>query len=137
MQKYFFARVATALALAALPLSLFSAPGEADSLPAGFIPVEYIESTGTQFINPRLTAGNSMSLDMKIETTSTTSGDRAFFGTGWSNNQYLMTFQSGYFKFYGDSAAICAISANTPYTITAGGGKVTVLNEKSGVGSSG
>ena len=136
MQKYFFARVATALALAALPLSLFSAPGETDSLPEGFIPVEYIESTGTQFINTLLTASNSMSLDMKIETTGATSDERAFFGASWSRNQYLLFSQGGYFKFAGDSAAICAIDANTPYTITAGGGKVTVLNEKTGVESS-
>ena len=133
MQKCFFARVATALALAVLPLTLFS---KTDSVPAGFIPVEYIESTGTQFINTLLTAGNSMSLDMQIETTGTTSGERAFFGTTWSVNQYLLFSQGGYFKFAGDGAAICAIDANTPYTITAGGGKVTVLNEKTGVESS-
>ena len=133
MQKYFFARVAPALALDVLPLNLFS---KTDSVPAGFIPVEYIESTGTQFIDPLLTAGNSMSLDMKIETTDTTSGARAFFGRDWGNNQYLLTSQGGYFKFYGDSAAICAIAANTPYTITAGGGTVTVLNEKDGTENS-
>ncbi|NLF84498.1 MAG: hypothetical protein GX571_00145, partial [Lentisphaerae bacterium] len=101
----------------------------AASLPAGYQAVAYIESTGSQYINPNLTVGNSTSLDLKLTTSTQTSGNYAFFGRVWGNNEYLMTFQSGSFKFYGDSSAICVIAANTDYTVTASNTTVSVLKE--------
>lgn len=116
-----------ALVLALVSLGVLC--DRAMSLPAGYQAVAYIQSTGTQYINPDLTVGNSTSLELKLTTSTQTSGNYAFFGRGWSNSEYLLTFQNGSFKFYGDGSAICAIAANTDYTVTASNTTVSVVNE--------
>ena len=69
-------------------------------LPAGYTQVEYIESTGSQYIDTDIVPGTSTAVDFTFNLVAYESG-KAFFGQKWSNNYYLFNEQSDKFYFHG------------------------------------
>ena len=91
-------------------------------LPEGYIPISYLESTGTQTIDPNLSVQSSWSLSFEFATLGF-HANTAFFGMVWGGSSYMLTEQSnnnGFF-FWADGNGTPITStfyANTDYTFT-------------------
>ena len=69
-------------------------------LPDGYTQVEYIESTGSQYIDTFVVPDATTAVDFKFNLVAYESG-KAFFGQKWSNSNYLFNEQSDKFYFHG------------------------------------
>ena len=111
-----------------LPLTLLARFGDARP-PAGYVPLAYIESTGTQWIDTKTVAqGANTSVEMDV-TATTTPTDTAFFGYSWSGNQYLLILRSGNILFYGPGTTVAPYVAKHDYRLSVANGTVTVIDE--------
>ena len=96
MKKLFVAAFACAMACGVFGNYIQAWRG----LPAGYAQVEYIESTGSQYIDTDIVPGTSTAVDFTFNLVAYESG-KAFFGQKWSNNYYLFNEQSDKFYFHG------------------------------------
>lgn len=81
-------------------LQLYNVANRNSELPDGFEQLQYIESTGTQYIN----LGNIITSDTSatIEYMPTSiSGNQAIFGGSWAGNKFLLDIQSSRWYFHG------------------------------------
>ncbi|MBQ6926121.1 MAG: hypothetical protein IJQ73_15910 [Kiritimatiellae bacterium] len=111
-----------------LPLTLLARLGN-PRVPAGYVPLEYIESTGTQWIDTKTVAqGANTSVEMDV-TATTTPSDTTFFGYAWNSNQYLLLLRGGNILFYGPGTSVAPYVANHDYRFSVTNGTVTVIDE--------
>ena len=97
--------------------------------PTGYVPLEYIESTGTQWIDTKVVAqGANTSLEMDI-TATTTPTETAFFGYNYNGNQYLLILRNGNILFYGPGTTVAPYVASHDYRLSVTNGTVTVIDE--------
>ena len=60
-------------------------------LPLGYTPLEYIESTGTQYIDTGITGTQDTAIETKFINLSSDSSTTVLIGDGWSNSSYLLS----------------------------------------------
>lgn len=111
---------------------LFMRKGEthtdpATGLPAGFTKLEYIQSTGTQYVNTGVLVSKNLEIKLKFMLTSTTNnGIVGYMQSTSSGTNRFAVFQHGgawYFDFGNESTGRISggsFSTNTLYDITAG-----------------
>ena len=110
MQKARGLKIAT-LAVAALAcLDAWAA------LPEEYQEVEYIESTGTQYINTGVVPGAMFGVTARLNT-GTYKHESAFFGTDWTTYRYCFRQQSNNFYFHGNSTTLCAVQSGVDCTV--------------------
>lgn len=86
-------------------------------LPSDYQEVEWIESTGTQYINTGVVPGAMFGVTARLNT-GTYKHESAFFGTAWDTYRYLFRQQSNNFYFHGNSTTICGVQSGTDCTVT-------------------
>ena len=69
-------------------------------LPSGYTQVEYIESTGSQYIDTGIAPDTTTAVDFTFNLVQSVD-NKAFFGQGWNGNRFLFNQQSSQFKFHG------------------------------------
>lgn len=69
-------------------------------LPADYTQVEYIESTGTQYIDTGIAPTPTTAVDFMFNLVKY-ENQKAFFGQGWSGGRYLFNQQNNNFNFHG------------------------------------
>lgn len=84
-------------------------------LPAGYTQVEYIESTGTQYIDTGIAPTTATAVDFMFNLVKY-ENQKAFFGQGWSNSRYLFNQQNSNFHFHG-GGALSGDLANGTYAL--------------------
>ena len=87
------------------------------ALPEEYQEVEYIESTGTQYINTGVVPGAMFGVTARLNT-GTYKHESTFFGTDWNTYRYLFDQQSNNFYFHGNSTTICAVQSGVDCTVT-------------------
>ena len=94
---------------------LFAVPAVAATLPAGYTELQYIESTGTQYIDTGYTFsdGNKLVLDVNPYLDATS----AFFGANSSGKEFLLSRSNIYFG--GNLLTTNQFVQNKPYNIIA------------------
>lgn len=70
------------------------------TLPEKYIQVEYIESSGTQYINTGVVPTTNLRLDLTFVPRSDGQTDNAMFGASWSNNGFLLTAYRDNVRFH-------------------------------------
>ncbi len=81
-----------------LTIKALSKASSGGPLPAGYIPVEYLESTGNQSIALGISTTAAWEMEMNFSPTSI-SGSTALFGGGWGTAS-LLSNHSGTFKYW-------------------------------------
>lgn len=117
MKKVLRSSVKAMVSCAAL---LFGFVTLAAGLPTGFQEVEWIESTGKQYIDLGFKVDkNKTGLVMQFNSGAYADGS-AYFGTAFNYNNYLFLQQRNMYKFYGSGGHldIATISENCDMTIT-------------------
>ena len=90
---------------------------EAAELPAEYQEIEYLQSSGTQYINTGVVPGAMFGVTARLNT-GTYKHESAFFGTAWDTYRYLFRQQSNNFYFLGNTTTICAVQSDTDCTVT-------------------
>ena len=90
---------------------------EAAVLPAEYQEIEYLQSSGTQYINTGVVPGAMFGVTARLNT-GTYKHESAFFGTDWNTCRYCFRQQSNNFYFYGNSTTICDVQSDTACTVT-------------------
>ena len=70
-------------------------------LPRGYNQLEYIRSTGTQYIKTGMLPGTTTTVEMDFNTGPYVN-NTTFFGQAWSGSQYLFIKQDNVYKFFGN-----------------------------------
>ena len=81
--------------------------------------VEYIESTGTQYINTGVSCNaNEIEVRLKMRTGASVS-TQAILGGSWAANGFFLMLFNGMFRFHSGNSVITPVSAtpNTDYDI--------------------
>ena len=96
----------------------------------GYALLDYIESSGTQWINTGFTTTAETAIEMDF-TTLADNGNHAYFCGDWAVNGHLLVANGGNFCFFGISHNVGAFSANRHLKIQTipGGGKTVVLSD--------
>lgn len=79
-------------------------------LPADYVAVEYIESTGAQTINAIYTAGKDTKVEIDFMP-QLTSSETAIFGSSWGGGSWLFLTRSGTFQVYAGGTSFGSGSA--------------------------
>ena len=82
------------------------------SLPNGYRQLRSITSTGTQAIKTLLYPTSNMTVEMTFNTGPYES-ERAFFGQGYSNNNFLFVKKDNKYKFYGGGTVVSDLRNNS------------------------
>ena len=69
-------------------------------LPNEYVAVEYIESTGTQYIDTGIIPNTETQVDISFIPASANQSDHAIFGAAWTNNGFSLITHDSYFSFY-------------------------------------
>ena len=69
-------------------------------LPSGYRQLEYIRSTGTQYIKTGMLPTANTTVELKFNAKGV-SNDTTFFGQGWGNSNFLFIRQNDVYKFFG------------------------------------
>ena len=88
------------VAAIAVTVGMLFAKGEV-SLPSGYTPIEYIQSTGAQYIKTGLKVSGSMTIDITYSHFQNVNNGTIFSNGHWSGKSYMWMFQ-GNFKLWGD-----------------------------------
>ena len=110
--------------------ALLACVAHAVSLPSGYTPVEYIESTGSQYIMPIVSVvNNDTSIELKMTMPGTIVDTKAIFGHNWTTGGYQLTIQNGKsFRFYGSGGILCYAEPDKSYTFTSASGTATMID---------
>lgn len=71
------------------------------ALPDGYIPIEWIESTGGQYIDTGVDAGANTTIDMSFGRCVYENGSTLFGKDVWDPHGWLFIMQNGHFRFFG------------------------------------
>lgn len=107
MKKLMFAAAMVAVAFGA----------EAAALPSEYQEIEYLQSSGTQYINTGVVPGAMFGVTARLNT-GTYKHESVFFGTDWNTYRYCFRQQNNNFCFHGNSTTICAVQSDTDCTVT-------------------
>ena len=83
------------------------------SIPAGYVPVEYIESTGTQYIDTGCIPSSGLMLEINLEPNSSGVSEHAIFGSAWSANGFFLMFYQGKIRWHSRGASVDVSDYNT------------------------
>ena len=88
-------------------------------LPPGYRQLEYIRSTGTQYIKTGMLPTANTTVELKFNAKDAVN-DATFFGQGWGNSNFLFIRQNDKFKFFGTSTVVGDLSDDdlTAYVTT-------------------
>lgn len=87
-------------------------------LPAGYTPLEYIQSSGTQYISTRYIPSVYTTVALKLN--SQMIQDSAIFGSEWALNGFFLMFYDAKFRWHSsDAVNSYTITENTDYTVKA------------------
>lgn len=92
-------------------------------LPSNFTQLEYIESSGTQYVDTNFKPNQNTKLEIKVQTTQTTGGGIAVCDTAWQSNGFgVWVNAAGYgnattqnVAFYGEEPIAAILDRNTLY----------------------
>ncbi len=99
----------TILALCASICAAMTTFGADGTLPPSFVRLDYIESNGKQCIDPNFMPTATTTFEARFRPL-TSSGNHSIFGTGWSNDRFLLNIQSWRFKFHGNGTDLMNIN---------------------------
>lgn len=106
------------------------------SLPSGYTPIEYIQSSGTQYIDTGFKANQDTKVVMRVALTAVMRDEDAFFGgrTTSTSKAYMLSYNSDssfYRYFYGNSYYTTALTGDpmTKQVIIYDKNTVTIGNE--------
>ena len=83
-------------------VQLYSVENRSGELPSGFEQLQYIEATGTQYIDLGNVITANTSATIEYQPTSI-SGSQAIFGGSWAGYKYLLDIQSSRWYWHGNS----------------------------------
>ena len=88
-------------------------------LPTGYRQLEYIRSTGTQYIKTGMLPTANTTVELKFNAKDAVN-DGTFFGQGWGNSNFLFIRQNDKFKFFGTGTVVGDLSDDdlTAYVTT-------------------
>ena len=100
-----------------------NAPSESSGIPSNFTQLEYIQSSGTQYIDTNFKPNQNTKLEIKVQTTQTTGGGIAVCDTAWQSNGFgIWVNAAGYgnattqnVAFYGEEPIAAILDRNTLY----------------------
>lgn len=82
-------------------------------LPDGYTEVEYIQSTGTQYINTGVSPTTSLKTEITITPTSGAMSEHGIFGSTWAINGYFLMFYQNMLRWHSRGASVDISSFNT------------------------
>ena len=113
MSRYrFLSSVQGFRTFAAVALALFAAYHAHAALPAGYVELESITSTGSQYIQTGMLPTTSTTVEMDFNT-GPNGTDTMFFGQAWNASQYLFCKKSDKYAFYGSGGQVSPLNPNT------------------------
>lgn len=87
-------------------------------LPAGYTPLEYIQSTGSQYISTHYVPSVYTTVALKLN--SQMIQESAIFGSEWALNGFFLMFYDAKFRWHSsDAVNSSTIAENTDYTVKA------------------
>ncbi len=104
-----------------------------------FIELEYIQGTGTQYIDTGYTPNHNTKVEITLSDVTASTGNSTIFGETWGNNRFLLTTYDNQFRyFYGTEFGISDITTKTTLSfyrrvITKDG---TILNNDDAINNS-
>ena len=98
-------------------------------LPAGFQEVEYITSSGTQWINTNVSPSNTLSFEFAITPSGSNQSENAILWDEWSANAIFFMFYSNKYRFHNWWAA--GVSVDWPTAQT--GVKTSIVLDNTGM----
>ena len=75
-------------------------------LPDGYTPVEYIQSSGTQYIDPKVSAKNISKMDTGLIALSNGLSIDPIYGADWSTQGYFLIFYQNNLRFHSNGASV-------------------------------
>ena len=89
------------------------------TLPSGYLELEYITTSGSQYINTGFTSNANMSAEFKFEQLNQWKGESLLFGSAWSGNDVLMHLNNGTSAtlYWGSGYASGTLALNTPTVV--------------------
>ena len=113
MSRYcFLSSVQGFRTFAAVALALSAAHCAHAALPAGYVELESITSTGSQYIQTGMLPTTSTTVEMDFNT-GPNGTDTMFFGQAWNASQYLFCKKSDKYAFYGSGGQVSHLNPNT------------------------
>ena len=92
-----------------------------------YIPLEYIEATGTQWINTGV-PGNTAGLHVELAVQPTAINDQGYFGNAWATNGFFLMIYQGKWRFHSGGSVVDdgAISVSADYSLVLENTSLTV-----------
>ena len=97
------------------------------TLPSGYLELDYITTSGSQYINTGFTSNANMSAEFKFEQLNQWKGGSLLFGSAWDANAVLMHLNnSTSATLYWGGYAIGTLALNTPTVVTVSKNKYVI-----------
>lgn len=98
------------------------------TLPSGYLELDYITTSGSQYINTGFTSNANMSAEFKFEQLNQWKSESLLFGSAWDANAVLMHLHNGTsaYLYWGSTAVTGTVALNTPTIVTVSKNKYVI-----------
>ena len=109
------------------------------NLPSGYTQLEYIESSGTQYINTALSPSNDLEVEITLLPVSGATSEHAIFGSAWSISGYFLMFYQSMVRWHskGVNVDVSGIDLTKKITIKASPTRLVVNDRTYNVSGTG